>query len=48
MEWAWRLTMEPRKMWKRYLSTNGEFLWLAGREILARRLRRRRGNRVAG
>jgi N-acetylglucosaminyldiphosphoundecaprenol N-acetyl-beta-D-mannosaminyltransferase len=39
MEWAWRLSMEPRKMWKRYLSTNGEFLWLAWREILARRLR---------
>ena len=38
MEWAWRLAMEPRKMWKRYLSTNSEFLWLAGREIVARRL----------
>ena len=30
--------MEPRKMWKRYLTTNSEFVWLAGREILARRL----------
>ena len=48
MEWAWRLSMEPRKMWKRYLSTNGEFLWLLGREILSRRLKRRPGNRVAG
>lgn len=38
MEWAWRLLMEPRKLWKRYLTTNSEFLWLAGREILARRL----------
>jgi exopolysaccharide biosynthesis WecB/TagA/CpsF family protein len=38
MEWAWRLTMEPRKMWKRYLTTNSEFLWLVGREIVARRL----------
>lgn len=39
MEWSWRLAMEPRKMWKRYLKTNSEFLWLAGREILRGRLR---------
>jgi N-acetylglucosaminyldiphosphoundecaprenol N-acetyl-beta-D-mannosaminyltransferase len=38
MEWAWRLLMEPRRMWKRYLTTNTEFLWTAGREALARRL----------
>jgi len=38
MEWSWRLLMEPRKMWKRYLTTNTEFIWLAGREVLARRL----------
>ena len=48
MEWAWRLTMEPRKMWKRYLSTNSEFLWLLGREIVARRLRQPAANRAAG
>lgn len=40
LEWFWRLLMEPRKLWKRYLTTNSEFLWLAGREILARRLGR--------
>lgn len=40
MEWLWRLMMEPRKLWKRYLTTNGEFLWLAGRAALARRLGR--------
>jgi len=39
-EWFWRLLMEPRKLWKRYLTTNSEFLWLAGREIVARRLGR--------
>lgn len=33
MEWSWRLAMEPRKMWKRYLYTNTEFLGLAAREI---------------
>jgi N-acetylglucosaminyldiphosphoundecaprenol N-acetyl-beta-D-mannosaminyltransferase len=38
LEWSWRLIQEPRKLWKRYLTTNTEFLWLAGREILARRL----------
>ena len=40
LEWCWRLLMEPRKLWKRYLTTNGEFIWLAGREIVARRLGR--------
>jgi N-acetylglucosaminyldiphosphoundecaprenol N-acetyl-beta-D-mannosaminyltransferase len=38
LEWSWRLLMEPRKMWRRYLSTNSEFLWHGGREVLARRL----------
>jgi len=41
LEWLWRLLMEPRKLWKRYLTTNAEFIWLAGREIAARRLERR-------
>ncbi len=40
LEWSWRLAMEPRKMWKRYLITNSEFLWLAGRAVAARRLGR--------
>jgi N-acetylglucosaminyldiphosphoundecaprenol N-acetyl-beta-D-mannosaminyltransferase len=26
MEWSWRLMMEPRKMWKRYLVTNAQFI----------------------
>jgi N-acetylglucosaminyldiphosphoundecaprenol N-acetyl-beta-D-mannosaminyltransferase len=30
--------MEPRKMWKRYLVTNSEYLWLAAREVLSRRM----------
>ncbi len=37
MEWFWRLLMEPRKMWKRYLVNNSEFIWLAARQIAARR-----------
>jgi N-acetylglucosaminyldiphosphoundecaprenol N-acetyl-beta-D-mannosaminyltransferase len=40
LEWLWRLLMEPRKLWKRYLTTNSEFIWFAGREIVARRLGR--------
>ena len=41
MEWSWRLAMEPRKMWKRYLHTNTEFLGLAAREIFRLRTRLR-------
>lgn len=37
LEWAWRLIMEPRKLWKRYATTNSQFLWLVGKELLARR-----------
>ena len=40
LEWFWRLLMEPRKLWKRYLTTNSAFIWFAGREIVARRLGR--------
>jgi exopolysaccharide biosynthesis WecB/TagA/CpsF family protein len=40
MEWFWRLLMEPRKLWRRYLTTNSQFSWLAGLEIVARRLGR--------
>jgi N-acetylglucosaminyldiphosphoundecaprenol N-acetyl-beta-D-mannosaminyltransferase len=40
MEWSWRLLKEPRKLWKRYLTTNSEFIWLAGREVIARRFGR--------
>jgi N-acetylglucosaminyldiphosphoundecaprenol N-acetyl-beta-D-mannosaminyltransferase len=34
LEWAWRLVMEPRKLWRRYLTTNSEFIWLVLREML--------------
>jgi exopolysaccharide biosynthesis WecB/TagA/CpsF family protein len=40
MEWSWRVLMEPRRLWKRYLTTNSEFIWLAGLEVFARRLGR--------
>jgi len=37
MEWSWRLAMEPRKMWRRYLSTNTEFMWLTAQEVFRAR-----------
>jgi N-acetylglucosaminyldiphosphoundecaprenol N-acetyl-beta-D-mannosaminyltransferase len=37
LEWSWRLAMEPRKMWRRYLVTNLEYSWLAAGEVLMRR-----------
>jgi N-acetylglucosaminyldiphosphoundecaprenol N-acetyl-beta-D-mannosaminyltransferase len=42
LEWAWRLAMEPRKLWKRYLVTNTQFLALLMRTLLAAAARRRR------
>lgn len=32
MEWAYRLLQEPRRMWRRYLTTNTAFLILMARE----------------
>lgn len=40
LEWTWRLAMEPRKLWRRYLITNSEYLLLAAREVIERRMRR--------
>ena len=35
MEWAWRLAQEPQKLWRRYLTTNTQFLGLlAGALVL--------------
>jgi N-acetylglucosaminyldiphosphoundecaprenol N-acetyl-beta-D-mannosaminyltransferase len=27
VEWVWRLMMEPKRMWKRYIIGNITFLW---------------------
>ncbi len=39
MEWLFRLVQEPRRMWRRYLTTNVQFAWmlLKARAPLARR-----------
>ena len=36
LEWAWRLLLEPRRLWRRYLYGNSRFIWL----VLGQRLRR--------
>lgn len=41
LEWAWRLAMEPKKLWKRYLVTNSAFLALLGRTLAEQRILRR-------
>jgi len=41
MEWAWRLAMEPKKLWKRYLKTNSAFIALLGKTLAEQRILRR-------
>lgn len=41
LEWAWRLAMEPRKLWKRYLVTNSAFIGLLGKTLVRERFGRR-------
>jgi N-acetylglucosaminyldiphosphoundecaprenol N-acetyl-beta-D-mannosaminyltransferase len=36
LEWLWRLIMEPRKLWRRYLRTNPAFVGLILRQLLDR------------
>jgi len=37
LEWAFRLTHEPRRLWRRYARSNVRFVVLAARTLLARR-----------
>ncbi|MBA2350251.1 MAG: WecB/TagA/CpsF family glycosyltransferase [Burkholderiales bacterium] len=37
LEWLWRLSNEPGRLWRRYLLRDSKFLLLAGREILRAR-----------
>ena len=34
LEWLFRLTQEPRRLWRRYLTTNAIFVALVGRRLL--------------
>ena len=40
LEWLWRLAMEPRKLWKRYLVTNLQFIALLATELISSALKR--------
>jgi N-acetylglucosaminyldiphosphoundecaprenol N-acetyl-beta-D-mannosaminyltransferase len=40
LEWLYRLKQEPRRLWKRYLTTNGIFVALLARDLLTRRVHR--------
>lgn len=42
LEWLYRLSQEPTRLWRRYLVTNTIFLALLGRELARRRLRKAR------
>ena len=37
LEWLYRLTQEPKRLWRRYLILNPRFIWRAGRQILSRK-----------
>lgn len=37
LEWAYRLVLEPRRLWKRYLFTNTAFIWLSATERFRKR-----------
>ena len=41
LEWAFRLCMEPRRLWKRYLTTVPPFMLAAARQVLGARLTKR-------
>ena len=37
LEWLHRLAQEPRRLWRRYLIGNSEFVWLVIRQLLRRK-----------
>jgi len=45
MEWFFRLAMEPRRLWRRYLVGNTEFILLVLRQWMRERLRDARRRR---
>jgi N-acetylglucosaminyldiphosphoundecaprenol N-acetyl-beta-D-mannosaminyltransferase len=38
LEWLYRLYLEPKRLWKRYLTTNSMFLYQASKSILMHKL----------
>lgn len=39
LEWMFRLLMEPKRLWKRYLYNNPRFMYHAGKEIILHHIR---------
>ena len=37
LEWLYRLTQEPKRLWRRYLILNPRFMWHATRQVFGRR-----------
>jgi N-acetylglucosaminyldiphosphoundecaprenol N-acetyl-beta-D-mannosaminyltransferase len=37
LEWLWRLFLEPRRLWRRYILADMPFLWLIVKELVLRR-----------
>lgn len=37
LEWGWRLLQEPKWLWRRYLFTNAQFIWLIAKELLKKK-----------
>jgi len=33
MEWFFRLLSEPKRLWRRYLSTNPRFIWYLSKQL---------------
>ena len=48
LEWLYRLRREPRRLWRRYLSTNSAFLWHFAGDLLRMRMHAGAGPRDAG
>ena len=42
MEWAFRLAVEPRRLWKRYVTTNPVYIAIAACQLIVQLLLRRR------
>ena len=40
LEWLYRLTQEPKRLWRRYLILNPRFMWQAARQMLGRKVNR--------
>lgn len=38
LEWLFRLAMEPKRLWRRYLILNPRFMWLAMRQLMRKNL----------